>query len=209
MDDEYANEITKLAVARACLALGFKQCERSALDSMADILQNYMRMLGANAQEQAEISGRVHAGIQDLIPVLESTRPKNTNWKELRAFAFEDVKNPTQENTTKWYQPFPFDVPSFPVATSVDAISSSSLLGESGAKDLYIPDHLPAFPPAHTYRRSTASSKKRNVHQTKDNSEKDREKEQGTHKVPRRESIKSAQSSLTAIEDSIDSAPIS
>jgi len=73
MDDEYANEITKLAVARACLALGFKQCERSALDSMADILQNYMRMLGANAQEQAEISGRVHAGIQDLIPVLEFT----------------------------------------------------------------------------------------------------------------------------------------
>jgi len=73
MDDEYANEITKLAVARACLALGFKQCERSALDSMADILQNYMRMLGANAQEQTEISGRVHAGIQDLIPVLEST----------------------------------------------------------------------------------------------------------------------------------------
>lgn len=73
MDDEYANEITKLAVARACLALGFKQCEKSALDSMADILQNYMRMLGANAQEQTEISGRVHAGIQDLIPVLEST----------------------------------------------------------------------------------------------------------------------------------------
>ena len=43
MDDEYANEITKLAVARACLALGFKQCEKSALDSMADILQNYVK----------------------------------------------------------------------------------------------------------------------------------------------------------------------
>jgi len=99
-------------------------------------------------------------------------------------------------------------VPSFPVATSVDAISSSSLLGESGAKDLYIPDHLPAFPPAHTYRRSTTSSKKRSLQPTKDSSEKDREKDQVTHKAPRRESIKSAQTSLTAIEDSIDSAPI-
>ncbi len=136
-------------------------------------------------------------------------RPKNTNWKELRAFAFEDVKNPSQENTSKWYQPFPFDVPPFPVATSVDAISSSSsLLGETGPRDLYIPDHLPAFPPAHTYRRSTTSSKKRSLHQTKDGSEKEREKEPVVHKAPRKESIKSAQSSLAAIEDSIDSVPV-
>ena len=73
MDDEYANEITKIAVARACVALGFKQCEVAVLDALSDIVQNYIRTLGANAQEQAEISGRVHVGIQDVIPVLDFT----------------------------------------------------------------------------------------------------------------------------------------
>ena len=73
MDNEYASEITQIAVARACVALGFKQCEKSAIESLADIVQHYIRTLGTNAQEQAEISGRVHAGIQDVIPILEYT----------------------------------------------------------------------------------------------------------------------------------------
>lgn len=129
-------------------------------------------------------------------------RPKHTNWKELRAFAFEDVKNPTLENTSKWYQPFPFDVPDFPVATPQDATTANnSLVGDGGAKDPYIPDHLPAFPPAHTYKRSTSSSKKRSGAQAAS------EKEPAARKAPRLESIKSAQSSLAAIEDSIDAVP--
>lgn len=73
MDDEYASEITQIAVARACVALGFKQCEKSVIESLADIVQHYIRTLGVNAQEQTEISGRVHAGIQDIIPALTST----------------------------------------------------------------------------------------------------------------------------------------
>lgn len=85
MDDEYASEITKLAVARACVALGFKQCENSAIESLADILQNYIRTLGLNAQEQAEISGRAHAGIQDVIPVLEFTVSSASNITSLTA----------------------------------------------------------------------------------------------------------------------------
>lgn len=129
-------------------------------------------------------------------------RPKHTNWKELRAFAFEDVKNPTLENTSKWYQPFPFDVPDFPVATPQDATTANnSLVGDGGAKDPYIPDHLPAFPPAHTYKRSTSSSKKRSGAQAAS------EKQPAARKAPRLESIKSAQSSLAAIEDSIDAVP--
>jgi histone H3/H4 len=73
MEDEYAIEVTKLAVARACVALGFKQCESATLDALADIVQHYIRTIGAKAQEQAEMSGRVYAGIQDVIPVLEMT----------------------------------------------------------------------------------------------------------------------------------------
>lgn len=113
------------------------------------------------------------------------------------------MKNPTQESTSKWYQPFPFDVPAFPVATPSDAAaSSSSLVGEGTPKDPYIPDHLPSFPPAHTFKRS--SSKKR-AFQAKDG---EKDKERGVRKAPRLETIKSAQSSLAAIEDSIDAVPL-
>lgn len=79
--------------------------------------------------------------------------------------------------------------------------ASNSLVGENAMmKDPYIPDHLPSFPPAHTYKRST-SSKKRSL-QGKDGSERE-----ALRKAPRLDSIKSAQSSLAAIEDSIDALP--
>lgn len=73
MDDEYASEITQIAVARACVALGFKQCDKAVLESLADIAQHYIRTLGTNAQEQAEMCGRAHAGIHDMILVLDTT----------------------------------------------------------------------------------------------------------------------------------------
>lgn len=123
-------------------------------------------------------------------------RPKNTNWKELRSFAFEDVKNPTMESTKKWCQPFPFDVPPFPVLSD-SASGSKSALSVSdiaSTKDPYIPSHLPPFPPAHTYKRST-SSKKRNL---------EGESSDQPRKHSRTAAIKSAQNSLAIIEDSID-----
>jgi histone H3/H4 len=73
MDDEYASEITQIAVARACVALGFKQCDKGVVDSLADIVQHYIKTLGSNAQEQAELCGRAHAGIHDLLLVLDTT----------------------------------------------------------------------------------------------------------------------------------------
>lgn len=76
MDEEYANEVMKLAIARASSALGFKQCEQAALDSLADVIQNYIKTLGRHSQEQCEISDRVYAGIHDVIPILESTVSK-------------------------------------------------------------------------------------------------------------------------------------
>ena len=130
-------------------------------------------------------------------------RPKHTNWKELRSFAFEDVKNPTMESTTKWCQPFPFDVPNFPLQSSGGPSTSSQVtLDPTGnIRDPYIPEHLPPFPPAHTFKRS-ASSRKRAAQQQLQGEERDN----GVSRKSRRSStIKSAQGSLAAIEDSIDS----
>ncbi|KAJ1426902.1 hypothetical protein B484DRAFT_450495 [Ochromonadaceae sp. CCMP2298] len=197
MDDEYALEIGKLAVARACAALGFKQCEKPVLDCLADVLQNYIRTLGTNAQDLAEVSGRVHAGIQDVLLVLDSTKPKGTNWKELRDFAFEDVKQPTLEGTSKWSQPFPFEVPSFPVSRPYYAVAeedADALTGaESSTRDAFVPAHLPAYPPAHTYKRSL--SKKR--------APKNDAASESNRKA-QRTAVRSAQQSLEMIENSID-----
>ena len=73
MDDEYANEITKQAIARACIALGFKNAHKAAIDSLADIIQHYIRTVAVTARDQAEYSGRAYAGIQDILPVFEYT----------------------------------------------------------------------------------------------------------------------------------------
>ena len=72
MDDVYANEIAKRAVARACVALGFKYCQESALESLADVLRQYVVSIGTTARDQAEVSGRCAVGIQDLILAVEA-----------------------------------------------------------------------------------------------------------------------------------------
>mmetsp|Transcript_980 Transcript_980/g.1637 ORF Transcript_980/g.1637 Transcript_980/m.1637 type:complete len:229 (-) Transcript_980:1263-1949(-) len=224
MGDEYASEIMRLAVARACVALGFKNCEKNAIDSLADVLQNYIRTLGEGFQSHAESAGRVHAGIQDVLPALEFTRPKNTNWTELSKFAFEDVKRPNLLSASKWCQPFPFEVPDFPIPQSSDAAASGDTtiatssddyddLGQpfSVICDAYIPEHLPPYPPVHTYKRTTskiASSSRNGRNSTKrartrDTQETD-DAEVLTRKVQRSAHIKSAQQSLSIIEDSVD-----
>ncbi len=73
MDESYATELAKMAVARACVALGFKNCQTSALESLADIMKHYIQTMARGAHEQAEAGGRAYIGIQDVIPVLEST----------------------------------------------------------------------------------------------------------------------------------------
>jgi histone H3/H4 len=71
MDEAYALEITKLAVARAGCALGFKHIQKSAMDSLSDLVKTYIRNIASTAKDQAEMAGRAHAGIQDVIPCLE------------------------------------------------------------------------------------------------------------------------------------------
>lgn len=72
MDDVYANEIAKRAVARACVALGFKHCQESALESLADILRQYVVSIGSACRDQSEVSGRCAVGIQDVILAIET-----------------------------------------------------------------------------------------------------------------------------------------
>ena len=73
-------------------------------------------------------------------------------YKQLRDFAFEDVKNPNVTSKTKWCEPFPFIIPSFPVRQRIKLETKSIDVNHSSEQ--YIPDHLPPFPPRHTYSRT-------------------------------------------------------
>jgi histone H3/H4 len=71
MNDEYANELSKQAIARACAALGIKNIRMECLEALSDVIQHYVKNLAQNTVENAELSGRAVAGIQDVIPALE------------------------------------------------------------------------------------------------------------------------------------------
>ncbi len=71
MENEYAKEITKQAVARACAAFNFKNANSDCIDILADIIKNYIRTVSVAARDEAENAGRVCVGIQDVIKVLD------------------------------------------------------------------------------------------------------------------------------------------
>jgi hypothetical protein len=93
---------------------------------------------------------------------LDQLVPEATSWKELRDFAFETVTN--EDETTlipRWVQPFPSSVPKFPAnKREMSMTPEYSLPGQRGTN---VPAHLPAFPPAHTYKHTAPARKKRAI----------------------------------------------
>jgi hypothetical protein len=83
----------------------------------------------------------------------------------LRAFAFSDevVHDDDGEKIAKWNQPFPFDVPKFPIDSAAEGLDDNIndlLPPSSTANDPTIPSHLPPFPHAHTYKKASSSRKR-------------------------------------------------
>lgn len=72
MADEFSKEILKHAVARAALALDYKQVHASVLDTLADLVVHYIESLGEKMHDHAELAGRSIPGIHDCISTLET-----------------------------------------------------------------------------------------------------------------------------------------
>lgn len=84
-----------------------------------------------------------------------------TSWKELRTFAFGTDKTAGQDASSVWKQPFPLDIPLYPVRIKPKTQPRPSEQLSDGAQK--IAKHLPPFPPSHTYQRSSLDNpKKRN-----------------------------------------------
>ena len=201
MADEYAQEITKQAAARACVALGYQRTTPATLDCLADLVQHYIQSLSSNILEISEISGRVQPGIQDVLSAL-SDPAKPDSWDKLRDFAFENVKDPTLASETKWCQPFPHEVPDFPERQK-RRHDERLYSHEIRIKAAHVPDFLPPYPPLHTYKRTVPSGKKR-VHSSTVSD--GGIEEDPSIRAKRVAAVKSVEESLTRIESSADGA---
>ncbi len=124
----------------------------------------------------------------------------------MKAFAFsnEVIEDEDGEKIMKWNQPFPFEVPQFPMDGGSEAYSDVNDILASGqaskdSKDPSVPSHLPAFPHSHTYKKSSSSRKRGNP-----------ASEEGaqSEKRPKSNVVKSARQSLARLEDSADEVAI-
>lgn len=72
MSEEFSREITKQAVARACTALEYKNVQLSVIESLADVVRNYVECIGDHTRDIAEHAGRAIPGVQDVISSLDA-----------------------------------------------------------------------------------------------------------------------------------------
>lgn len=72
MDEDYAREIARHAVLRSCMALGIKSARDDSLDVISDVLRHFVQTIAIRARDSSEAGGRIHGGIQDILPTLES-----------------------------------------------------------------------------------------------------------------------------------------
>lgn len=72
MAEEFSRDVTRQAIARAALALDFKEADEAVLDCLAEVMHHYIETIGEVTQANAECSGRAYAGIQDAISALEN-----------------------------------------------------------------------------------------------------------------------------------------
>ena len=187
MAELYAREITKRAVATAAVAMDFKQSYSNVLESLSDVVRQYIEKISLLSKEQAETAGRSIPGTHDVLVALEMITPESTNWRELRDFAFESTSSPRPGSTSssndnitsnsntitpRLVNPFPLSVPSFPsnrrhgglVPESSTVSGGLGLINSNrGERGDHIPEYLPLFPPDHTYIRSEPASKRRKL----------------------------------------------
>ena len=89
--DEFARTVTKQAIARASVALGYKEAHTAVIDSLADIVRHFIEKVSRVAREIAEEHGRAQPGVQDIMYALDTIQPMNTSWSELAQFAFPEA----------------------------------------------------------------------------------------------------------------------
>ncbi|XP_057426793.1 transcription initiation factor TFIID subunit 8-like [Lotus japonicus] len=142
--DDFGRAAAKVAVSQLCESQGFHAVRTSALDSLADVAIRYLVDLGKIAELYANLSGRSHCSVFDLIRGFEDLEaPRGfsggAGLKEIVNYveAVDEV-------------PFAQPIPQFPVIRERRSIPSFDQMGET-PPGKHIPAWLPALPDPHTY----------------------------------------------------------
>ena len=139
--EEESRAIARVVVARVCQEMGFDAASSSALDTLGDVLLQYMEAAGAGTRAAAEAAGRTEG---NLLDVLASLGDLGADMDGLMRHA----------DVAEHELPFPRALPRLPVRKRPRATPSFRDVGE--VPPPHIPAFLPALPDRHTYHATPA-----------------------------------------------------
>eukprot|EP00850_Spirogloea_muscicola_P010457 SM000061S19284 [mRNA] locus=s61:524736:526653:- [translate_table: standard] len=137
MSDAFARALARVVAAQVCESFGFQAIQRSAIDTLADVLIRYLSEIGGTAHAYTEHAGRVESHLADVLLALSDVGAPPS---DIIRFA-----NCTPD--TQFAQP----VPKFPIRKKSRSLTPS--FAQRGEEPPHgdIPDWLPALPDRHTY----------------------------------------------------------
>ncbi|KAL3675144.1 hypothetical protein R1sor_025092 [Riccia sorocarpa] len=151
--DEFGRAVAKIGVAQLCEAVGFNAVQRSAGETLADILIRYLTDLAKAAHFYANLAGRTQCNALDVIMAMEDvgtgpTSAAENNRPLSSSKALQEVMRYVEYSEEI---PFARPLPHFPVSKKRAPPPSFAQLGETPPFP-HIPAWLPAFPDPHTYK---------------------------------------------------------
>ncbi|EOA16929.1 hypothetical protein CARUB_v10005153mg [Capsella rubella] len=156
---EFSHAAAKAAVAQVCESVGYEHFKDPALESLAGFALQYILQLGKTATSFANLTGRSHCNVFDIILALEDLTGNGDEGvssescslgRSVKLREIIDFVNSSEEI------PFSQPLPRFPVALSDRSkkmIPSFVEIGETPPGN-HIPLWLPAFPDPHTYKET-------------------------------------------------------
>ena len=169
---DYAGQILKIAVSVLCDDNDFKRVHKSTLKTLTDVTRRYIEMIGALAAQNAEHALRTEPSILDVDQAFDSL---GINWAELAVYHEKTLDMVFPMLPPKFPQPRRIIMCQGPTervggdedgegwedAGAGDDVGDEKDSGEpKDPSRSHIPDYLPRFPPARTFRATPGLSER-------------------------------------------------
>ncbi|OQR94493.1 hypothetical protein ACHHYP_01221 [Achlya hypogyna] len=146
--EEYARVVGKMSVAHILgRGVGFEAVQTNASNALVDVMATYIRRIGRQAQELAEVAGRTRPQATDILLALEDMVPNPVQFTDL-VQSFKDFHQKYEGNLA-----FPRDIPRFP--SKKLKRKHAEVADDVGRRETEQPAYAPAFAPPlphrHTY----------------------------------------------------------
>lgn len=164
--DEFSRAVSRLAVVQICESVGFQGCQRSALDTFADVVTRYICGVGKAASSYAGSAGRTDCNVFDVIQGLEDLGVAqgfgSASDVQHCPVGSGVIKEIIQYASTSEEEPFSRAIPRYPIVRELNPVPSFAQVGAT-PEGAHIPDWLPLFPNPHTYIQSPVPAENERV----------------------------------------------